>query len=276
MKLGLSGALEHNNAQEWAKKHYDLGCRAINFPLDYTDKDEIIQDYVAQAKEYGLVIAEVGAWCNPLDKDAAKRAEAMHRCKEQLRLADRIGAICCVNISGSKGDKWDAAHKDNFTCETWAEMVASIQEIIDDVNPQQACYSIEPMPWMYPMGPDEYLQLIKDVNRDKFKVHMDIFNWITTPSRYFANEEFMEECFAKLGSYIVSCHLKDVHMAEEMTIKFEEVACGDGEISLEKYVELANQVTMDMPMIIEHLHSDEEYLESLKYIKKRIGDKAIG
>jgi len=270
MKLGLSGSLEHKTAQEWAKKHHDLGCLAINFPLDYTAGEEVIQAYTQQAKEYGLIIAEVGAWCNPLDKDPIKRAEALHRCKEQLKLADRIGAVCCVNISGSKGDKWDAAHKDNFTRETWAEMIASIQEIIDDVKPQHACYSIEPMPWMYPMGPDEYLQLIKDVNRDKFKVHMDVFNWITTPKRYFFNEEFMEECFVKLGEHIVSCHLKDVHMEEQLTMMFREVACGDGEISLEKYIELADKVSPDMPMIIEHLHSDEAYLESLAYVKKRL------
>ncbi len=51
---------------------------------------------------------------------------------------------------------------------------------------------------MYPISPDEYLHLIEDVGRDRFAVHMDIFNWITTPYRYFFNEEFMEEVFEKL------------------------------------------------------------------------------
>ena len=35
------------------------------------------------------------------------------------------------------------------------------------------------------MGPHEYLKLIHDVDRERFAMHMDVFNWITTPERYF-------------------------------------------------------------------------------------------
>ncbi len=73
--------------------------------------------------------------------------------------------------------------------------VDSIQHIIDEANPVNTKFSIEPMPWMIPTGPDEYLRLIGDVDREAFGVHMDLINMVNCPQRYFFAEEFMEECF---------------------------------------------------------------------------------
>lgn len=272
MKLGLSSSLEHKTPGEWARKLKDLGCGCVNFPLDYSRGEALIQEYVEAARESGLVIAEVGAWCNPISPDKDVREAALIRCKEQLRLADRIGARCCVNVSGSRGERWDGPYKENLTEETWDLVVKSIQEIIDEVKPEHTYYTIEPMPWMVPMGPDEYLRLIKDVDREHFAVHMDVFNWITTLDRYFNNEDFMEECFVKLGPYIKSCHLKDVALKQEFTLQFSEAACGHGGLNLEKYACLAQTADPDMPMIIEHLVGDKAYVESLDYVKQRFSD----
>ena len=66
------------------------------------------------------------------------------------------------------------------------------------------------MPWMIPSGPEEYLQLIKDVDREAFAVHMDFANMINGMDRYHNREAFLDRCFALLGPYIKSVHLKDV------------------------------------------------------------------
>lgn len=180
-----------------------------------------------------------------------------------------------MNVSGSRGERWDGPYKENLTEDTWKLMVRSIQEIIDTANPVNTYYTIEPMPWMYPMGPDEYLKLIHDVDRERFAVHMDVFNWITTPERYFYHEDFMEECFRKLGPHIRSCHLKDVILEQEFTLQFRETACGRGCLNLEKYAQLARETDPDMPLIIEHLDGDNAYLESLAYVKQRFGEAGI-
>ena len=73
------------------------------------------------------------------------------------------------------------------------------------------------MPWMIPSSPDEYLRLIEDVDRAEFGTHLDVVNMITSPRRYFYNDEFLEECFRKLHGTIISCHLKDIMLKQEYT-----------------------------------------------------------
>lgn len=270
MRIGLSAALGHKTPAEWAKRHASTGCRCVNFPVNYRQGMDLAKSYAAAAGEHGLLIAEVGVWKNPISPIDDVRKDALDFAIGQLELADAIGANCAVNVIGSAGERWDGAYKDNFTKETWKKAVKSIQTIIDAAAPKHTYYTIEPMPWMYPTGPDEYLRLIEDVARDRFAVHMDIFNWITTPQRYFFNEEFMEEAFEKLGKYIKSCHIKDVRLEQGFTMMYREVECGGGSINLEKYAELAGKIDPEMPMIIEHLHSEEEYLESIQYVKGRL------
>lgn len=267
MKLGISSPLEHKSPEEWALKHKALKLEAINFPLTSDNEAVLIDAYVKEAKKNDLVIAEVGVWRNCLDINVAERRKSIRYAINQLELAERIGSRCCVNIMGARGERWDGAYKENFTKETWQLGVETIQEIIDAVKPKNTFFTIESMPWMFPTGPDEYLQLLESVDRDKFAVHMDIFNWMTTPRRYFFNEEFIYECFEKLGSYIKSCHLKDVMMEDYYTLAFRETSSGNGGINIRNLIEKGLTFDGNMPFIIEHLHTDEEYISSVNYIK---------
>lgn len=244
-----------------------MGLEAINFPLTCEDNDTLIDEYFKEAKKNKLEIAEVGVWRNTLDLNEDARREAIAYTIGQLELADRIGSRCCVNILGARGARWDGAYKENFSKETWNLGVKTIQEIIDAVKPQNTYFTIESMPWMFPTGPDEYLQMLEDVDRDRFAVHMDVFNWITTPRRYFFHEEFICECFEKLGKDIKSCHLKDVRMEDDYTLFFREINAGNGGINIKHLIETALSYDQNMSFIIEHLDSEEEYLKSVSYIK---------
>ena len=271
MILGLSSSLSYRSPEEWAQKHRELGCRAVVFPVDCSAPEAEIEAFSEAAEREGLVIAEVGIWKNVLAADREERAKAADYAVRQLQLADRIGARCCVNVAGTPhGLVWDGAYPGNFSPETWEMTVASIQEVIDRAAPQHTKFTVEPMPWMVPTGPDEYLKLIRDVDRSAFGVHLDLVNMINCPRRYFFADEFMEECFEKLHGKILSCHLKDILLLPQLTFQLKETACGAGSLHLEKYAQLASEEDAGMPMIIEHLRSDEEYLRSLEYVQKRL------
>ena len=270
MRLGVSSSLCTDSAAIWAKTHADLGCKSVVFPLDSGAPEETINEYVSEARKNDLLIAEVGVWRNAIALDKDERKKNLEYSINQLAMADRIGAKCCVNVSGSNGKRWDGGYKENFSKDLWNQTVSMIRTVIDEVKPKNTYFTIEPMPWMVPTGPEEYLRLIEDVDRDRFSVHMDIINMINCPNRYFFHDEFLEETFELLGKDIKSCHLKDILLLDDFTFQLRECACGQGTFNIEHYVELANKVNPDMPMIIEHLNTNEEYYDSFKYVTNRL------
>lgn len=268
MRLGTSSPLQHSSPEEWAVNQVKLGCRCVNFPLNCEDPEDKIDAYLDAAKRHDLLIAEVGIWRNALASDEDERRKNMDYCIRQLRLADHLGARCAVNVAGAFGPRWDGHYKENFTDNAWKETVRMVREIIDTANVKYTYFTLEPMPWMIPTGPDEYLKLIDMVDRDRFAVHMDIINMINSAERYFNPEEFVDEAVEKLGGWIRSCHIKDIHLKEEYTLQLEECAPGMGEFPLRYYVQKMSELDPDMPVILEHLNTDEEYIRYTGYLKE--------
>ena len=268
MRLGTSSPLQHSSPEEWAVNQVKLGCRCVNFPLNCEDPEVKIDAYLDAAKRHDLLIAEVGIWRNALASGEDERRKNMDYCIGQLRLADHLGARCAVNVAGSFGPRWDGHYKENFTDNAWKVTVRMVREIIDTANVKNTYFTLEPMPWMIPTGPDEYLKLIDMVDRDRFAVHMDIINMTNSAYRYFNAEEFIDEVSEKLGKWIRSCHIKDIHLKEEYTLQLEECAPGAGEYPLKAYVQKMSELDPDMPVILEHLNTDEEYIRDMGYLKE--------
>nr|MCR5127997.1 sugar phosphate isomerase/epimerase [Lachnospiraceae bacterium] len=161
-------------------------------------------------------------------------------------------------------------YRENYTQEAWKQTVAMVREIIDRADVKNTYFSLEPMPWMIPTGPKEYRKLLELVERDRFAVHMDIINMINSADRYFHPEEFTDECAELLGSRIRSCHIKDVHLDSRYTLRLEECGPGDGEFPLRHYVSAMHAIDPDMPVILEHLQTDEEYRKYLGYLRQEL------
>lgn len=271
MKLGISSRLEHTTPQDWASKHKVLGLESVVFPVSCLDGEDCVMAYKKAADDAGLIVAEVGIWRNTLAADPHERRQWIDYSIQQLRMADEIGAKCCVNVVGTPyGPRWDGGYRNNFSKELWQMAIGMIREIIDTARPKHTKFCIESMPWMIPSTPDEYLKLIEEVDRTEFGTHLDVVNMITSPQKYFFNDEFLHECFEKLKGTICSCHMKDIRLKEEYTFQLEECACGQGTLDLELYARLADTENPDMPMIIEHLTTDEEYAASVRYVRNRL------
>ena len=151
MYLGISSSLQHGSPEEWAAKHKALGLECVNFPVTCDEDAETIMAYKQAADEAGLTIAEVGVWRNTLAADTDERKKWMDYAVRQLRMADAIGAACCVNVVGTPyGPRWDGGYRDNFSRELWDMAVAMIRQIIDTARPQHTKFCIESMPWMIP------------------------------------------------------------------------------------------------------------------------------
>lgn len=272
MRLGTSSPLKHSSAQEWASNQVKLGCSCVVFPVQSNEPEEKIIEYKKAADDAGLMIAEVGIWRNALSMDPSERKKNLDYCVEQLRMADFLGARCAVNVAGAFGPVWDGGYRANFSDEAWKQTVSMAREVIDRANIKNTFFTLEPMPWMIPTGPKEYLKLIDAVERDNFAVHMDIINMTNSADRYFFAKEFIDECADLLGSRIRSCHIKDVHLDSRYTIRLEECGPGDGEFPLRHYVSRMNEIDPEMPVILEHLDTDKQYIKYFGYLKEELND----
>ena len=245
-----------------------LGYRAAYCPVGTGEKDDVVSAYSEAARKADIIIAEVGAWSNPISPNEKERSQAITKCREHLALADRIGAKCCVNVSGSRNEKhWAGPHKDNLTKETFELIVETTRAIIDDVKPTRTYFTLEAMPWSYPDCPDSYLRLIKAIDRERFAVHLDPVNFVSSPQLYFKNAELIRECFEKLGPVIKSCHAKDILLKEDIyTTHLDEVRPGLGQLDYATFLRELSKYP-DTPLMLEHLPNAEEYRLAADHIR---------
>ncbi len=267
MRLGAPVFEPYDHPDAWIAAVRRRGYRAAYCPVKTDADDATIRAYARAAEAADIVIAEVGAWSNPLSPDAATRAAAIAKCQAGLALADAIGARCCVNIAGSRGPKWDGPHPADLTPETFDLIVQTVREIIDAVKPTRTFYTLEPMPWMYPDSADSYLALIAAIDRPQFAVHLDIVNLVNSPQRYFANAGLIRECAAKLGPWIKSCHAKDILLADRLTVHLDEVRPGLGGLDYRTLLRELNALDPDLPLMLEHLPGQEEYDQAAAYVR---------
>ena len=258
---------------EWVKALKTEGYSAAYCPVDVGTDTSTVKAFEKAARDANIVISEVGAWSNPISKNEHERKDAIKKCKDSLALADLIGAGCCVNITGSRGEKWDGPDPENISPDTFDLIVQVTREIIDEVKPVRTFYTLETMPWALPDSPDSYLELIKAIDRKQLAVHLDPVNMINSPRRYYNNAAFIKECFEKLGPFIKNCHAKDILLSTNLTVHLDEVLLGTGGLDYKVFLTELSKLK-NVPLMLEHLKTREEYTQAaanVRSIAKSIG-----
>ena len=252
-----------------ALAHRELGYRAAYCPNVTLDETQRIRDIIRGFAKHDVVIAEVGRWCNLLAADESERAANLEKVSGGLALADEIGALCCVDIAGSySSEAWHGPHPDNLSQRFFDESVENARKIIDAVKPRRAKFCFEMMGWSLPDSADSYLKMLKAVDRDAFGVHLDAANLVNCPSRYYDTTKLLNECFDKLGPWIVSCHAKDVAWDVGMQIQFRECPLGTGTLDYKTYLKRLAALPADVPLMVEHMKGAEEYDACRLHLKK--------
>jgi sugar phosphate isomerase/epimerase len=268
VRLGGPIFLKSDDPIELAREHRRWEYSAAYCPAAMVGDTDRIRAIRAAFDAERVVIAEVGAWRNMLDPDAIARAENLRYVTERLALAEEVAARCCVAIAGSFNPTvWYGPHRNNLSPEFFDATVENCRTVIDAVRPRRTTFSIEMMGWSLPDGPDAYLALIRAVDRPAFAVHLDVCNAINSPARFYQNAAFIEECFAKLGRWIVSCHAKDLAWVPEFNVHFREVVPGKGEIDYATYLRGLSNLHVDAPLMLEHLQTADEYRAGRDYIR---------
>lgn len=269
MRLGAPILTDFRGPGDWTEELKRHGYRAAYWPLEKGAPAGLEDAFASAAYDADIVIAEVHAWSNLISPDEEERAAAVRLNQEQLALADRLGARCCLNLAGSRSaSSLTDPHPENFDQETFALLARQVRAVIDAVSPTRTYYTLEMMPCVFPDSADNYLELIRAVDRERFAVHLDVVNVICSPRRYLGSSDLVRDCIAKLGPLIKSCHIKDTLMTASLMAHIDEVPPGLGTLDYGVLLgELDGIGDADLPLMMEHMKATEEYMEAARYVR---------
>jgi len=261
-----------------AKACKKKGYTAAYVPhVDLNDKHKIKEIKEAYKNE-NIMLAEVGFWENIVDTDEATRKKNITGLTNALYLAEEVGACCAVDIFGSyvhgKGDAYFSAK--NFSDEAFADAVDIARNIIDTVKPESAYFTYEIFPFNIVDSAEMIEKLIIAVDRKQFGVHLDICNLINSPRAYFRSGDIMRECVKRFGDKIVAAHAKDIKLKEPaLSVILEEVLPGTGGIDMHTFLREIHNLPHEIPVMMEHLSTEEEYDTAAAYIRKCAKEEGI-
>ena len=278
-RLGGYGIDYDGDPEAYARAHVAFGYNAAYMPnIDLGNRDEIAALIKAMAAA-DVVIAEGGAWKNLIAHDETVRQANLDYAVHQLALADELGARACVAFHGTvghPGDPWQLSdnydygpHPDNQSEAGFQRAVDTARYVIDAVKPKRAKFSLEMVPWLVTDTPENYLKLLKAIDRPQFGAHIDAVNMVITPRLYFNSGRMIREAFALLGPWVVSCHAKDIVLqGGPGTISFhlDEVPPGEGNLDYEAYVTEIAKLGREVPLMLEHFDV-AGYRRGLAHIK---------
>lgn len=259
-----------------ARAHRERGLGAAYCPQVAVDDRERLRDVRSAFAAEGIVLAEVGGWRNMLHPDAAEARRERQRMAEYLAVADEVGALCAITCIGSPGGPGQGSHDAfNFSADAFAAAVDNARWLIDTVKPKRARFVYEIYPFSVADSPANIRRLLDAVDRPQFAAHMDLVNLVNCPRLYYENAALARESVRLFGDRIVSAHAKDLAMREEVSVIMHEVRPGCGAIDYRTYLRVLHELPQTVPLMLEHLPTQQEYDLGADYIRGVAGAEGI-
>ena len=222
------------------------------------------------ARDYGLVIGEIGMWQNLMTDDDELRQQRVEQVRRLLQKADLMGCHCVVTLVGTK-DSSDAAiapHPYMYTDACRAEFRELVLRILDGLALQTTRYVIEPWHNTFFYQPEAIRTFIDSVDHPALGLHLDQMNMVSQAS-YYNTTALINQTFGLLTDFVASVHLKDINCDyRHMFLKLDEVLIGDGVMDYDTYLRCIAQLPEDTPCFCEHLAEEADYIVNFKRLHK--------
>jgi sugar phosphate isomerase/epimerase len=271
---GAGAAESHGSSADdpvlLAKAHKKKGYRAGYVPNIPIEDTVTIAKTRKAFEDEDVLLSEVGYWDNLLDTDPGVRKKNRKEMLDSFALAEEIGANCVVGLAGSfcHGGVITEHTAQSFSDEAFEEAVEMARYYIDTIKPKTAHFTYEFYQFGVVDSVESVSKLITAVDRGMFGVHLDLTNLANCPRNYWRTGALMKECIKAFGGKIVAAHAKDaVMIAPSITVKFEEVIPGRGNVDIASILRELNKLPREIPYLMEHLETEAEYDIAAEHIR---------
>ncbi|HHV28641.1 sugar phosphate isomerase/epimerase family protein [Acetivibrio mesophilus] len=214
-------------------------------------------------ERYGIQIAVLGCYINPVHPDKEERRRQIERFKEHLRFARGFGCGIVATETGSINADF-SFHPDNHGEKAFGELADSVKEMTDEAERFGVIAAIEGVTRYVTHTPERIAKLLEVVDSNNLQVVFDPVNLISIDN-YHDQEGVITRSFELFGDRIVILHAKDFVVSEGRMIT---VQAGKGMLNYDLLFKLLKANKPDINILMENA-KPETMVEGIAYLRTK-------
>jgi len=206
-----------------------------------------------------LEVAQANGWYEVLvHPDDAVRAEGVAGLHALTRIGRQLDAKTVYVRPGSLSPTgaW-YPHAGNYAPEVFERLVDSLRAAAQTAAAEGMVLALEGHVLSLLDTPQRMRDVLDAVGSPALQFNTDPVNFIGTVRDTFDPSRVLDDLVARLGSYTVAAHLKDMAVRDHLVLRIDEVVIGEGTMDYGRLLRQMEQINPDMYGIIEHLPDEK-------------------
>ncbi|MCX7708451.1 MAG: sugar phosphate isomerase/epimerase [Clostridia bacterium] len=216
---------------------------------------------------YGIQIAVLGCYINPVHPDKEERRLQIERFKEHIRYARDFGCSVIATETGSLNADF-SFHPENHGKNAFRILLESVKELVEEAEKFGVFVGIEGVTRYVTQSPERVARVLQEIQSNHLQIVFDPVNLISIEN-YENQEKVICDSFDMFGDRIVALHAKDFVIEEQVV---RSVQAGKGLLNYELLFGLLKQRKPYCNILMEDAKVDimDEGIAYLKGIYERV------
>jgi sugar phosphate isomerase/epimerase len=241
---------------------FDLRCAVGTTFADTLEPPEITRIKQGFAQR-GLAISALSGTCNMIDPDPVSRRRGIESLKRLIGFAPLLGTAVVTLCTGSRDPKnmW-RRHPDNDTAEAWADLLASLHNVIPVAEAHGITLGVEPEIANVVDSARKARKLMDEIGSSRLKIIMDGAN-IFHAGELASMRQMLDEAFELVGNDLILAHAKDLDHDGEAG----HLPAGQGLLDYPHYLKLLQESGYDGALILHGLRAPAEAPDAIAFVR---------
>jgi sugar phosphate isomerase/epimerase len=260
----LEGNLDAVKATGLNVIQFNLSCSGLPSLPDEIDLETAVHIREECEKRH-LHIAAVSGTFNMIHPDRQSVLDDIRRFRHLAAMCHSMGTSVITLCTGTrdKHNMW-RAYPGNESPEAWADLLATMRELVNMAEEFELELAIEPEPANVISDAVKAWRLLDMMDSPRLKVVLDAAN-LFSPTERRPLAEVIDQALSLLSEHVIIAHAKDYSTVDGL----HYTAAGTGELNYKVYMKLLHAYHFKGPLILHGLY-EREVPQSISYLKSQI------